>query len=77
MRWLDTSKAYGPQGDLWSHRVTVIVPKVLKYTNVSISYLTGDCNLRPNEKPNFKDVADMVVGDEFAKTSGVVAIVVE
>ena len=62
---------------MWSHRVTVIVPKVLKYTNVAISWLTGECNEHPNEKPNsFKDVPDLVIGDEFAKTSGTIAITV-
>ena len=78
LRWLDTSKAYGPSGDLWSHRVTVIVPKVLKYTNVSVSYLTGSCNdEEPNSLPPIADAPDMLAGDEFAHLSGVIAIVVE
>ena len=77
LRWLDTSKAYGPQGDIWSHRVMIVVPKVLKYTNVSVGYITMECNGHPNEKPTFQDIPDYAVGDEFSHTSGAVTVVIQ
>jgi hypothetical protein len=51
-KWLDTSKAAGPYGDLWTHQVVVVVPKTLKNTDVALSYLTGNCNNNPKAPDN-------------------------
>lgn len=47
-KWLDTSRAAGPDGDIWTHQVIVIIPTKLLYTNVSVAYLTGNCNDNPS-----------------------------
>ena len=44
LTWLDTSKAIGPNGALWTHQVAVVVPKKLTTLNVSMSVLNGGCN---------------------------------
>ena len=54
----------------------MIVPKILKYTNVSISYMTGGCNEDPNGMPKETD-SDYLAGDFFAKASGMVGIIVQ
>jgi hypothetical protein len=38
LEWLDQSRAIGYQGNTWSHLVYIIVPKDIKYTNVSNAY---------------------------------------
>mmetsp|Transcript_23111 Transcript_23111/g.32621 ORF Transcript_23111/g.32621 Transcript_23111/m.32621 type:complete len:520 (-) Transcript_23111:242-1801(-) len=73
-RWLDTSKAYGPDGDLWTHQVVVIVPKKLKVQNLGMTYLTGNCNKNPSV-PTATD-EDILVVDTVAATTGVIGIVV-
>lgn len=44
LRWMDTSKAYGPNGDIWSHIVAVNIPKNLKHTKISMAQVTNGCN---------------------------------
>ena len=52
-RWLDVTKAYGPNGDdIWSHHVAVNIPKNLKHKNMAISYNTGRCNEHDSELPS-------------------------
>jgi hypothetical protein len=41
LTWLDESKARGPRGAIWDHRIAVIVPKNLVHTNISSVWLTG------------------------------------
>ena len=74
-QWLDVSKAYGPGNtSIWTHQVAVIIPKVLKYPNVSVSYLTIGCNEHPTTPdPNEGDFMNM---DQIAKETGVVAFIV-
>lgn len=49
LEWLDTDKATGINGNLWTHIVTVAVPKNLKYTNVSYAFIAYGDNLTPNQ----------------------------
>ena len=43
-RWLDASRASGPNGALWTHQVAVVIPKKLTVTTAAISVMTGGCN---------------------------------
>merc|ERR1711871_758469 len=74
-KWLDTSKAAGPCGALWTHQVAVIVPKEVEITNVSMAYLTGGCNEGPPKTPS-KDDEDIIVADALAHNIKAVTIVV-
>ena len=58
--WLDNFTVTGPyNSNVWSHTVVVIVPKVaLKVTNISMAYLTGNCNHDP--KPPKPDDEELV-----------------
>ena len=47
-KWLDVTQAHGPDGDLWTHQVLVVVPANVKHTTVSLAYLTGNCNSKPS-----------------------------
>lgn len=73
-RWLDTSVAYGPDGDLWTHQVVVIVPKLLRSKETALAYITGGCNSNPSP-PKAGD-EDVLVADTVAALSGSIAIVV-
>lgn len=73
-RWLETSKAHGPDGDLWTHQVVVIIPKNVKVDTMAMAYLTGNCNHNPSV-PDAKD-EDVLVVDTVAATTGVVGMVV-
>lgn len=46
--WLDVSKAQGRAGSIWSHLVYIIVPKEIKFYNVSNAYITGGDNKNEN-----------------------------
>ena len=73
--WLDPTKAHGPYGGaVWSHQVVVIVPKVVKQTDVALSYLTGGCNHAPGV-PSATD-EDILVAATVSEMTGAVAIVV-
>ena len=67
-KWLDKSLVWGPDGDLWTHQVVVIVPKNLKYTNVSHAYLTGYCgSFEERDRPvNPFTETDVLQIDELA-----------
>jgi hypothetical protein len=67
--------AIGPNNDLWVHQVAVIIPKNLKYTNISSSYITGNCNENFDVLPSNKD-EDIFVADELAHLSQMITIVV-
>ena len=78
--WLDTSMAAGHNGNIWSHKVVVVVPKNLKYTNFSLAYATGWCNGGHDGQdtdylPEPTD-EDVFVADEFAHQSQMIAITV-
>jgi PhoPQ-activated pathogenicity-related protein len=73
-RWLDTSKAVGPNGDIWTHMVVAIVPDELRITNVSMAYLTGSCNEHPSV-PKWSD-EELLVADMLSKQNGMIASVV-
>ena len=55
LEWLDPSLATGVNGKLWSHLVTIAVPKNLKYTNVSYALVTGGSNTIPNNMMTYTD----------------------
>jgi PhoPQ-activated pathogenicity-related protein len=76
-KWLDESKVYGPDGALWTHEVIVVIPKNLKFTNVSFAYLTGGCNENQNPKIDpYKD-EDVLVVDEASHNAHVIGITVK
>lgn len=73
-KWMDTSRAAGPDGDIWTHQVVVIIPRNLKHDNLSLTYLTGGCNSNPSvPKPGDEDV---LVADYVSAESGAIAMVV-
>lgn len=73
-KWLDISRAAGPAGDLWQHMVVVVVPKELKYKNMSVAYLTGNCN--DNVKPPSKDDEELLLVDTIAHDASMIGIIV-
>ena len=50
--WMYETKVSGPRGNIWDHIVVVVVPKHLKYTNISTLWVTGDCNPGPHPFPH-------------------------
>jgi len=73
LRWMDESRAYSPNGALWSHQVAVVVPRTLKITNVSIAVMTGGCI--GDKPPGIKDEY-LEVADRLAHNTGSVAVVI-
>jgi PhoPQ-activated pathogenicity-related protein len=81
-QWLDESKGYvltgkngaGTPTSVWTHQVVVIVPKKLTYRNISMAYLTGNCNEDPGV-PSKTD-EDVLVADEITSNTNAVGIVV-
>lgn len=66
-KWLDISRAAGPGNtSLWTHQVVVVVPKKLRYTNVSMVYLTGSCNKDGPIAPPKASDEDILVVDEVS-----------
>jgi len=78
LRWLDTSRAVGPQGDIWSHLVYVIIPNNLTYTNTSHAYLTGQFSKNdvPNKVANLFDI-DVLMATSVSEHSQAVTIAVK
>ena len=75
-RWLESSKASGPNGELWTHQVVVIIPKGgAKPGNINVAYLTGGCNENANVVPKKTD-EDILVADELTRSTGSIGIVV-
>lgn len=75
--WLDESKARGPRGAVWDHRIAVIVPKNLKVTNISSVWLTGNCNDGSHEKELSNKDGDLLLMDELAHNTKSVTVVVK
>jgi len=71
---LDESRAYGPDGALWTHQVAVIVPKNLRLKNVSFIYVTGGCNENP-KPPKIID-GEFMLMDEIAWNVGQITVYV-
>lgn len=80
LEWLDTSKAIGPNGAVWTHQVMVVIPKKLTIFNMSTVVLTGSCNadhgngtgpLPPDAKDEYLTVADNIA----YQTGGIVVAV--
>ena len=80
-KWLDKSLVRSPNGDLWTHQVVIIVPKHLKFKNVSHAYLTGSANPWPDDPPQKKVYPvkdyDVFQIDELAHKSNQVVITVK
>ena len=74
---MDESRAAGPGGAIWSHEVIVVIPKNIKFKNISTVYLTGDCNDKPEGKPISKTDLDVIVVDEMAKNSQSITVAVK
>jgi PhoPQ-activated pathogenicity-related protein len=80
LEWLDTTKAIGPNGALWTHQVMVVIPKKLTITNMSTVVMTGGCNADhgngtgpapPTAKDEYLAVADNIA----YQTGGIVVAV--
>lgn len=81
LTWLDTSKAIGPNGALWTHQVAVVVPKKLTTLNVSMSVLNGGCNAdhyHNGTGPAPPDAKDeyLALADALSYNTGAISIVV-
>ena len=75
-RWLNDSMVQGPGGDsVWTHHVAIVVPKSLKYTNVSSAWVTGGCNEDPEDIESNTNL-DIIMADELAHTAEMISIVV-
>jgi PhoPQ-activated pathogenicity-related protein len=74
-KWLDTSKAIGPNGALWTHQVIVVVPSKVQHKNMSVAYLTGNCNEAPVGIPGKTD-EELLLIDTISHDTGVVGIIV-
>lgn len=72
-QWLDTSRAYGPNGDIWTHQVTVIVPKKVTVTDSALIYITGGCNENPTT-PKATDEEPLLM-DRISSQSGCIGVV--
>jgi PhoPQ-activated pathogenicity-related protein len=74
LEWLDTTRAIGPNGDnVWTHQVAVVVPKNVRFTNVSMAVMTGNNN--GDAFPTLKDEY-LLVADELSHASGGIAVVI-
>ena len=73
-QWLDESKAYGPNGDIWTHTVAVNIPKNLKHTNISVALVANGCN--DNWKlPSAHDTT-ILFSDEMAHMAEMISITI-
>lgn len=73
-QWLDVSRATSPNGAIWSHQVIVVVPSELRLTNVSMAYLTGNCNDHPGV-PGPTD-EELLIGDLLSHQLGMIFMIV-
>lgn len=71
---MDHSKVTGPQGNIWSHQVVVVVPKNLKSTNVSFAWITDGCNSHPNEVQTAFSNYNTLIVDELAHNTGSITV---
>jgi PhoPQ-activated pathogenicity-related protein len=69
-QWLDTSKAIGPNGAIWTHQVLVIVPKTVKVVDHAMIYITGNCNENPGW-PKATDEEPLVMDRVLSETGSI------
>eukprot|EP01065_Artemidia_motanka_P051275 TRINITY_DN89_c0_g3_i2.p1 TRINITY_DN89_c0_g3~~TRINITY_DN89_c0_g3_i2.p1 ORF type:complete len:510 (+),score=210.59 TRINITY_DN89_c0_g3_i2:70-1599(+) len=72
-KWLDESRAVGPNGALWTHQALVVVPKNLKVTDRAFIWITGGCNEHPGV-PKPTDEEPLAV-DVIAESTGSIGVV--
>jgi len=72
-QWLDESKAVGPNGAIWTHQVTVIVPKVVKIRNRAMIYITGGCNEHPSVPKSTDE--EVLATDVVSRETGAFGVV--
>eukprot|EP01062_Namystynia_karyoxenos_P007973 TRINITY_DN1280_c0_g1_i1.p1 TRINITY_DN1280_c0_g1~~TRINITY_DN1280_c0_g1_i1.p1 ORF type:complete len:532 (+),score=208.14 TRINITY_DN1280_c0_g1_i1:67-1596(+) len=72
-KWLDESRAVGPNGALWTHQVLVVVPKQLRVKDRGFIWITGGCNEHPG-LPKATDEEPLAV-DLIAEATGSVGVV--
>jgi PhoPQ-activated pathogenicity-related protein len=72
-QWLDESRAYGPDGALWTHQVLTIVPRHLKVKNKAVIYITGGCNENPGV-PSATDEEPLAM-DAISAQTGAIGVV--
>ena len=53
----------------------MIIPKSLKFKNVSSAWVTGGCNEKPEELESNTNL-DIIMADELATTAEMISIVV-
>jgi PhoPQ-activated pathogenicity-related protein len=65
-QWLDKTRAAVEGSDIWTHQVTVIVPKNHNIRNKAIIYITGGCNDNPSvpKATDEEPLAMDVIGSE-------------
>jgi hypothetical protein len=73
LSWMDTSRASGLAGSVWSHQVAVVVPKNLLVMNTSVAIFNGNCNDDP--VPDKSDEY-LVLADNLAAQTGMVVVVI-
>lgn len=65
----------GPyNSNVWSHTVVVLVPPEVKITNISVAYLTGNCNHDP--KPPAPDDEELLSIDLACHNTGAIGVIV-
>jgi len=72
-QWLDTSRAIGPNGDLWTHQVLVIVPRKVQIADSALIYITGGCNENPG-MPKATDEEPLIM-DRISSETGAIGVV--
>lgn len=76
LAYLDRDTVLGPhQNNLWSHLVVVVVPKKLLLPNITLAYLTGDCNSGTPKPPTATD-EELLAVDLVTHDIGAIGIVV-
>eukprot|EP01059_Diplonema_ambulator_P000103 TRINITY_DN10088_c0_g1_i1.p1 TRINITY_DN10088_c0_g1~~TRINITY_DN10088_c0_g1_i1.p1 ORF type:complete len:509 (+),score=198.80 TRINITY_DN10088_c0_g1_i1:51-1577(+) len=73
-KWLDETKAVGPDGALWTHQVVVVVPRHQRIFDRAAIYNTGGCNENPSV-PKATD-EDILVTDILAEGTGAITVAV-
>ena len=80
LEWMDTTRAAGPNGAVWTHQVAVVVPKKITITNISMAVMTGGCNRDAGNgtgpKPPGKGDEYLNVADALAAATGGVCIII-
>ena len=78
--WLTTKEAIGPNGNIWTHQVAVVIPQKLTSRGTATAVLTGGCNEDRTHgggpKPPPHDEEYMELAATIADKTGVIVIVV-